>query len=316
MDVATPIPEPVITPQEPEPIPAPPIVPPRKPYKGNFGKKMKEYQALVAKLIQDNNIANQNDADKIKDYALGYVRANTAFLIEQEIQDYIDQTILNPPQLPIAPITPAPSTAPAVSTLTQKDVDAFQRLYAQKINDQGLSPDEIKDLDKLVNDFLTANSNTAFPDEEELDDFIGEVNPEPKTPFSRAPTAIMASTGSTGSNPIDDLIDEGERITRTGFLFAIPNDRIIQRSSAVIRARDEKRPDLDARVRDLKELVDIYNKPVISAETTPDPKKFPEYKKLFNKYINTRKALNSNYKKYEDPLRKYMVDNSIKIKTA
>jgi hypothetical protein len=303
-----PIPDIASPPPPPRPISPPP---PRKPYKGNFGKKMKEYQALIAKLIQDNNISDQNDADLITNYALDYVRANTAFLTEQEIQDYIDNQILNPPQLPIAPIAPiapAPSTAPQFN-YTQQELDNLLATISAKLP-SNLTSDQKTEIQTAWMD-LVQNSIPDLPTEVEIDDMLDNII---DNPFSQAPTQQASSSAIT---PIDKLLEDADRVIDSQRLHKPATDSI-RRLVLSIQNRIKNQKDTSAKEKELKELLDLANAPFITSKEKNDTKefkkKYPDFGKIYTDYKRERRNNNSNISVHEDKLLAYMRRNSIEIK--
>jgi hypothetical protein len=299
--------EPIIPPLPPPPPPPPP--PPRPPYKGNIGKKISEYRNLIGKLIQDNNIADANDKDLITNYAMDYVRQNKAFLTEQEIQDYIDNQILNPPQLPvapIAPITPAPAPSTAPPTPTQNPNETYEEMVGRVIGMANLTKLEITMVGNAMKDYQQNHPTGDVPDEGEINDMITQVLSLRAS--SSSSTASPLTTDKASDEDIDDMINRSVALRSIG----IKSDKGLFNAGKDKLEKAEKKLTDKRRVNDLlvlKRYVEFAEEPLIKIDQ-PDLDALPKLKKAYKIYKDEKKKLNLETK-YKKDVEKIMKEENI-----
>jgi hypothetical protein len=277
---------------------------------------MKEYQALIAKLIQDNNILDQNDADLITKYALDYVRANTAFLTEPEIQDFIDR-VKNPPQLPIAPIAPS----------TETFSDMVDRITAN------LSTQEQIEVGKNIATYI--NQFQREPTELEVQDIITQViNPKGSSSSSNQPPIVTGVPQPTQGVPIGITGVPSNLLTGT----PIPQDyadlrvradvlkgdkdltnqigrNALIRTEGVIDEAIAKNKDFKATLNKYRKLIEYGEEPFLTY-TTPLPPITKQERATLNglatDYKQEKKKLTMKDKnKWRDAYKAFMVANNI-----
>jgi len=318
------VPIPLTTAPPPPPVfPVPPPPPPRQPYKGNFGKRMKAYQALITKLLRDNNITDQNDADLLLDYANDYVKNTGAFLKEQELQDYITNRILNPPQL---------------TGYTNQELQDFFVVAGKKAYDANFTPDENKKLQTQISNFLIGNKNTALPDDQELDNMIFDImNDRGSSSSSNQPPIVIGvpqptqgtqgvPIGITGvpSNPLTgtpipqdyaDLRVRADVLKGDKDLTNQIGRNALIRTEGVIDEAIAKNKDFKATLNKYRKLIEYGEEPFLTY-TTPLPPITKQEKATLNglatDYKQEKKKLTMKDRdKWRDAYKAFMVANKI-----
>ena len=155
------------------PLPPAPPAPPKKRLPPNLGRKMKEYKALIRKVLGDANVIEPKIAKDLETLALDKVRNDTTFYTEPELIGVLTQLLSTPASAPAtAPPASAPSIAlPQGANYQQQDLDDLENYLLNK--PMNVTQVQFADLQQGFID-LVRSSLPDLPTEGEVDDMIDE----------------------------------------------------------------------------------------------------------------------------------------------
>ena len=332
-----PLPPAPYDPPPPDPPPPPPPPPKKKRLPPNLGKQMKEYKALVRKVLNDNNILDPQIAIDFENLAVDYVRDSKTFYSEAELNSALttltqpvatttqqlgplppiaQQTlqpmppIQPPPQVgrprPTRPLTDPTQSITGLPPLQQQPSGDYKNFVRERARSAGLNIIARDEVIKEALDFVRDNGRQATV--EEIDTMI-EANkllgPRPP-PVTLAPPAELQA--------IDDLISRANTIKgnlTNPKTIAIIDDRV----NALVDARDTANK-TSSQKSALQAVLNIADEPTvvinqIDYKKMPDNIK-PEFLRLRSIYNNSKNKLERMvfYKK-KQTLIDFLNDNNI-----